>query len=157
MRIAAYVYPGWHPVPERDANFHPGFTEWELVAACRPRFEGHATLGRIDDVLAAFYRERPARLALSLGCHFVAWLLGAVEAWLMLWFLDMPVSLVTATIIEAFGTGIRFATFVVPGSIGVLEGEVNGQLNGTAHGGADAAKVAVEAQSGQVDRPDSRL
>lgn len=54
MRIAAYVYPGWHPVPERDVAFHPGFTEWELVANCRPRFEGHhqprvPLLGRYDD------------------------------------------------------------------------------------------------------------
>ncbi|MEM9692180.1 MAG: glycoside hydrolase family 99-like domain-containing protein [Myxococcota bacterium] len=54
MRIAAYVYPGWHPIPERDASFHPGFTEWELVEACLPRFEGHAQprvplLGSYDD------------------------------------------------------------------------------------------------------------
>ncbi|MCA8942794.1 MAG: glycoside hydrolase family 99-like domain-containing protein [Planctomycetes bacterium] len=54
MRVAAYVYPGWHPIPERDESFHPGFTEWELVAACRPRFEGHAQprvplLGEYDD------------------------------------------------------------------------------------------------------------
>jgi len=53
-RIAAYVYPGWHPIPERDASFHPGFTEWELVASCRPRFEGHVQpripqLGAYDD------------------------------------------------------------------------------------------------------------
>lgn len=53
-RIAAYVYPGWHPIPERDRSFHPGFTEWELVSACRPRFEGHAQprvpqLGAYDD------------------------------------------------------------------------------------------------------------
>jgi uncharacterized protein (TIRG00374 family) len=86
------------------------------------RFEGHATLGRIDAGLAAFYRERPGRLMLSIACHFVAWLLGALEAWLILWFLGTPVSLVTATVIEAFGTGIRFATFLVPGSVGVLEG-----------------------------------
>ena len=86
------------------------------------RFEGHATLGRIDETLAMFYRRRPLRLALSIGCHFAAWLLGAVEAWLILEFLGTPVSLVTATVIEAFGTGIRFATFVVPGSVGVLEG-----------------------------------
>src|SRR5436190_5456125 len=33
------------------------------------RFEGHATLGRIDERLAAFYREHPGRLALSIGCH----------------------------------------------------------------------------------------
>ncbi|TAJ16371.1 MAG: hypothetical protein EPO68_11230 [Planctomycetota bacterium] len=54
MRIAAYVYPGWHAIPERDASFHPGFTEWELVEACRPRFDGHAQprvplWGRYDD------------------------------------------------------------------------------------------------------------
>ncbi|MCK5944064.1 MAG: glycoside hydrolase family 99-like domain-containing protein [Planctomycetes bacterium] len=54
MRTAAYVYTGWHPIPERDRSFHPGFTEWELVRACRPRFEGHAQprrplLGEYDD------------------------------------------------------------------------------------------------------------
>ncbi len=54
MRIAAYVYPGWHPIPERDRGFYPGFTEWDLVTACRPRFEGHAqprlpALGVYDD------------------------------------------------------------------------------------------------------------
>ena len=54
MRIATYVYPGWHPIPERDASFHPGFTEWELVQACRPRFDGHSqprlpSLGTYDD------------------------------------------------------------------------------------------------------------
>ncbi len=54
VRIAAYVYPGWHPIPERDASFYPGFTEWDLVKDCRPRFEGHAqpkvpALGVYDD------------------------------------------------------------------------------------------------------------
>lgn len=53
-RVAAYVYTGWHPIPERDASFHPGFTEWELVRACKPRFEGHLQprvplLGEYDD------------------------------------------------------------------------------------------------------------
>ena len=54
VRVAAYVYPGWHPIPERDEAFHPGFTEWELVEACRPRFDGHhqprvPALGPYDD------------------------------------------------------------------------------------------------------------
>lgn len=53
-RIAAYVYPGWHSIPERDDAFHPGFTEWELVESCRPRFPGHhqprvPALGPYDD------------------------------------------------------------------------------------------------------------
>ncbi len=54
MRTAAYVYSGWHPITERDESFHAGFTEWELVRACQPRFEGHAQpkkplLGEYDD------------------------------------------------------------------------------------------------------------
>ena len=71
MRIAAYVYPGWHPIPERDAAFHPGFTEWELVASCRPRFEGHAQprvplLGTYDDRDPAEVGRR-VRLAVAHG------------------------------------------------------------------------------------------
>ena len=54
LTIAAYVYPGWHPIEERDRAFYPGFTEWDLVYACAPRFPGHAqprvpAWGRYDD------------------------------------------------------------------------------------------------------------
>ncbi len=52
--LCAYVYPGWHPLAERDVSFYPGFTEWDLVRACRPRFVGHGQprvplLGEYDD------------------------------------------------------------------------------------------------------------
>ncbi len=71
VRIAAYVYSGWHPIPERDASFHPGFTEWELLRDCRPRFEGHAQprvplLGAYDDRDPAQVGQR-IRLALEHG------------------------------------------------------------------------------------------
>ncbi len=79
-------------------------------------------LGEVDDALGRFYREHPRRLALSIGFHFAGWLLGAVETWLILDFLGVPVSLLTATVIEAFGMAIRVATFLIPGNIGALEG-----------------------------------
>jgi putative membrane protein len=79
-------------------------------------------LGRIDAGLARFYRQAPGRLALSLAFHFVAWFLGALETWLILNFLGVPVSLTTATVIEAFGSAVRFATFLIPASLGALEG-----------------------------------
>ncbi len=71
LRIGAYVYPGWHPIPERDKSFHPGFTEWELVQACQPRFAGHAqprlpSLGAYDDRDPSQV-ERRLRLALDHG------------------------------------------------------------------------------------------
>ena len=86
------------------------------------RFARHEGLGRIDRAMSELYLRQPGRLTLSILYHFAAWLAGAVEAWLILWLLDAPVSLVTAIVIEAFGAGIRFATFVIPSSLGVLEG-----------------------------------
>jgi hypothetical protein len=84
---------------------------------------GHGeTLSRVDRGLAWFYGREPRRLTLSIAFHFVAWLLGAVEAFLILRFLGVPVSFATATVIEAFGTGVRFVTFVIPASLGALEG-----------------------------------
>jgi glycosyltransferase 2 family protein len=82
---------------------------------------GH-TVRRVDHGLAWFYRHEPARLLLSIAFHFVAWLLGVTEAYLILRFLGIDVSLTTAAVIEAFGTGVRFVTFMIPGSIGALEG-----------------------------------
>jgi len=64
----------------------------------------------------------PVTVAGMVGSGLMAWLLGALETWMILRFLGTPVSLVTATVIEAFGTGIRFATFMIPGSLGALEG-----------------------------------
>jgi putative membrane protein len=86
------------------------------------RMSGSGTAARVDAALAEFYRRAPRRLALSILFHLGAWLLGSVESWLILWFLGIPVSLATATVIEAFATGIRFATFLIPGSVGAQEG-----------------------------------
>jgi len=86
-----------------------------------PAATGEA-LRRVDEALARYYREHPGRLTLSIAFHFVGWLLGAVETWLILDFLGVPVSLLTATVIEAFGMAIRVATFLIPGNIGALEG-----------------------------------
>jgi glycosyltransferase 2 family protein len=80
------------------------------------------TVQRVDAGLARFYRHAPARLLLSIAFHLLAWLLGIVEAYLILRFLGVEVSLATATVIEALGTAVRFATFLIPGSVGVLEG-----------------------------------
>jgi len=82
---------------------------------------GHAA-ARVDRTLHTFYRHTPRRLTLSITFHLIAWLLGAVESYLILQFIGVPVSLLTATVIEAFGTGVRFATFLVPASLGVQEG-----------------------------------
>lgn len=76
----------------------------------------------LDTQLQTFYRSRSDRFALSLLFHFLGWAVGSLEVWLALRFLDQPVDLPTALVIEAFATGIRSASFLVPGSIGIQEG-----------------------------------
>jgi len=71
VRTAAYVYTGWHAIPERDAAFHQGFTEWELVRTCQPRFPGHAQpkvplLGEYDDTDPIAFGRR-LQLAMAHG------------------------------------------------------------------------------------------
>lgn len=78
--------------------------------------------GRLDGGLRRFYAGHPVRLGMSIGCHFMGWVLSAAETYVIVLLLGVPLSFLTALVIEAFSTGIRFATFFVPGSVGVLEG-----------------------------------
>lgn len=41
LKIGAYYYPGWHGCRVRDKAFPKGWSEWDLVKECRPRFDGH--------------------------------------------------------------------------------------------------------------------
>jgi glycosyltransferase 2 family protein len=76
----------------------------------------------LDAALRGYYRREWRRCALSVGFHLVGWLLGALEAGIMLWALGLDVSIATATAIEAFGSAVRFGTFLVPASLGAFEG-----------------------------------
>jgi len=81
----------------------------------------HDSMQRLDVALRDYYRRDWRRLSLSTGFQLAGWLLGAGEAYLILFFLGIPVDLVTATVIEALGAGVRFATFLVPASLGAFE------------------------------------
>jgi len=82
---------------------------------------GAQVMGQMDSALAHFYRSQPGRLALSVTCHFLGWALGGLEAYLILWALGLPVSLSTAVLIDAFGSGVGFAAFLVPARLGAAE------------------------------------
>src|SRR6266851_5448812 len=60
---------------------------------------------QLDAALRDYYRRDWRRLSLSTGFHLGGWLLGAVEAYLILFFLGISADLVTATVIEAMGLG----------------------------------------------------
>src|SRR5438445_752560 len=54
-------------------------------------FSGGPDVGKaathVDRALAAFYRQQPRRLALSLACNLLGWITRAAEVWLVLYLL----------------------------------------------------------------------
>jgi len=75
----------------------------------------------LDSEVKATYRRHRA-LAECTAWRLVSWLLHAGETWLVLWFLDAPVGLVVALILESLSTAVRSGAFAVPGALGVQEG-----------------------------------
>lgn len=83
---------------------------------------GSRALVHLDGALATFYRREPWRLVLSVSCYVATIGVSALEAYVILHLMNIPVSLLTAIVIEACGTATRFLTFVFPASLGTLEG-----------------------------------
>lgn len=81
-RIIGLYLPQYHPIPENDEWWGPGFTEWVNVAKARPLFRGHyqphipADLGFYDLRLPET-REQQASLAREAGlegfCYYHYW------------------------------------------------------------------------------------
>ena len=77
---------------------------------------------KLDAALRGYYRNEWRRFSLSVAFHLAGWLLGSLEAFIMLRALSIDASVAMATAIEALGSGVRFATFLVPASLGAFEG-----------------------------------
>src|SRR5262249_29317497 len=54
--------------------------------------------------------------------HFIAWVLGGLESWLILLFMGVPLGIGPVLAIEALLCAARGAAFFVPAAIGIQEG-----------------------------------
>ena len=87
-----------------------------------PSRERQATLDGMDQALRAIYATNTRRLLLSVVCHSLGFTVGTFEIYLVVRLLGVPISPATAFTIGAFGTAVKFFSFMVPGSLGALEG-----------------------------------
>ncbi|MDP6108722.1 MAG: lysylphosphatidylglycerol synthase domain-containing protein [Rhodospirillales bacterium] len=89
----------------------------------------------MDDRLVHFYTETKVRFAAALVLALVNWMLGVVEIYYALVFLDRPITWAEAWIIEAVAQMVRTGAFFIPAAIGVQEGAfllICGAITGSA-------------------------
>lgn len=82
--------------------------------------KGHHLL-KLDSQLINFYKKESGRFYFSLFVSIVAWPIGALEIYLFLKFLGMPVSIVTAVAIEALSMVINTCFLFMPAGVGTQE------------------------------------
>lgn len=76
---------------------------------------------RLHESIQTIYADRPA-IVVAFSLHELAWLLGALETWIALWLIGVPVSPTEAVILESLTQALRAAAFPVPSALGVQEG-----------------------------------
>ncbi len=115
MVICAAVIAGW--LQQRSAGWMAGITA--------RLFRHWPTLAKFHREASTAFREMTARrgaIRKSAFVHFLCWLLGAGETWLVFWLMHRSVPFAPALVIDSLVGALRAVSFFVPGALGIQEG-----------------------------------
>jgi uncharacterized protein (TIRG00374 family) len=93
---------------------------WKLTPSFMQAWRVH--LLQLDETIVGFSRRYPSQLILSLGLHFVGWLLGTLEVLAIFYAVGIPISITEAIAVEALASVVKALAFFIPGSLGVQDG-----------------------------------
>lgn len=95
-----------------------------LLAKLRlpPSPDRQASLHAVDQALRAIYVTNARGVLASVIFHLLSLAVGTLEIYLVAYFLALPITLLGAFTIGAYGTAVKFFSFMVPASLGALEG-----------------------------------
>ena len=78
-------------------------------------------LQEFDDRLVQFYTEKRTYFFGALGLNLLNWYLGALEIYIILYFLGHPISIAESIILETLVELVRAGTFFIPATLGTQE------------------------------------
>lgn len=78
--------------------------------------------GEIDEVIRGYYEEGHKKLIQALGYNCASRLLAAMEIYLILYFLNIPLSPLDAILLSSLSLLMTVAFFFFPGNLGINEG-----------------------------------
>ena len=76
----------------------------------------------LDQRLREFYDGHLRDFVICCALHFLGWIVGSFEVYVILWMLGSPPDFLDAFSIEALSGVAKLAAVIVPGSLGVQEG-----------------------------------
>ena len=76
----------------------------------------------LDQLLRVFYDTRRRDFLTCCAFHFLGWIVGSFEVYVILWMLRRPAHFLDAFSIEALSGVAKLAAVIIPGSLGVQEG-----------------------------------
>lgn len=120
--FAALLVVGFFAIQTRKPFSHLWRAAAKLNLTGEADSEVRSAATQADTLLADFYVHHRWRLLVSALGYLVAWSMGPIEIYILLWALGQRVSFEVALMVDAIGLLIERATFLIPAKLVSQEG-----------------------------------